>query len=116
MRRRLPERNDMSDTLIIGAGQAASSLAQKLRALDAESSITILGDEPVPPYERPPLSKGYLLGEQARERLFLRPEEIYAEKKISLKLGSRVSAIDTVGKKVSVGDERLSFDRLALTT
>lgn len=116
MRRRLPERNDMSDTLIIGAGQAASSLAQKLRALDAESSITILGDEPVPPYERPPLSKGYLLGEQARERLFLRPEEIYAEKKISLKLGSRVSAIDSVGKKVSVGDERLSFDRLALTT
>ncbi len=106
----------MSDTLIIGAGQAASSLAQKLRALDADGPITILGEEPVPPYERPPLSKGYLLGEQSRERLFLRPAEIYAEKGIKLKLGERVSAIDPVAKTVSLGDETLSYDRLALTT
>ncbi len=106
----------MSDTLIIGAGQAAASLAQKLRALGAEGAITIIGEEPVPPYERPPLSKGYLLGEQARERLFLRPEEIYAEKGIDLRLGTRVTAIDPNAKTVTLGDDTLSFDQLALTT
>ncbi len=106
----------MSDTLIIGAGQAAASLAQKLRALGAEGAITIIGEEPVPPYERPPLSKGYLLGEQARERLFLRPAEIYAEKGIDLRLGTRVTAIDADVKTVTLGDDTLSFDQLALTT
>ncbi len=106
----------MSDTLIIGAGQAAASLAQKLRALGETGSITILGEEPVPPYERPPLSKGYLIGDQARGRLFLRPEEIYAEKGIGLRLGAHVTSIDPVAKTVSLGGDELSYDQLALTT
>ncbi len=106
----------MTDTLIIGGGQAAMSLAEKLRALGETGAVTILGDEPVPPYERPPLSKGYLLGEQTRERLFLRPEAIYAEKDISLRLGTRVTAIDTAARIVTAGDRVLPFDRLALVT
>ena len=106
----------MSDYLIIGGGQAASSLAEKLRALGAGGSIEIVGDEPVPPYERPPLSKGYLLGEQARERLFLRPEAIYAEKDITLRLGVRATALDPVGKTVRVDGETLSYGQLALVT
>jgi 3-phenylpropionate/trans-cinnamate dioxygenase ferredoxin reductase subunit len=106
----------MSDFLIVGGGQAAMSLAEKLRNLGAEGSVTIVGEEPVPPYERPPLSKGYLLGEQAKERLFLRPEAIYAEKDISLRLGTRVTAIDPVAKTVSIGTETVPFGQLALVT
>ncbi len=106
----------MSDFLIIGGGQAASSLAEKLRALGAEGSITIVGDEPVPPYERPPLSKGYLMGEQAKERLFLRPEAIYAEKEIELRLGSRATAIDPAGKTVEINGDEVPYGQLALVT
>ena len=93
----------MSGIVIVGAGQAGASLAQKLRALGYDGAVTLIGEEPVPPYERPPLSKGYLLGEQARERLFLRPEAIYAEKEIGLHLGAPVEAVDVVAKTVTVG-------------
>ena len=106
----------MSGTVIIGAGQAGASLAQKLRSEGYEGSVTIVGDEPVPPYERPPLSKGYLMGEQAKERLFLRPEAIYAEKDIELRLGTPVSAIDPLTKSVTVGADTLVYDQLALVT
>ena len=106
----------MSDFLIIGGGQAASSLAEKLRALGAEGSITIVGDEPVPPYERPPLSKGYLMGEQAKERLFLRPEAIYAEKEIELRLGRRATAIDPARKTVAINGDDVPYGQLALVT
>ncbi len=106
----------MNDFLIIGGGQAAASLAEKLRSLGAEGSITIVGEEPVPPYERPPLSKAYLLGEQEKERLFLRPEAIFAEKNISLKLGTRVTSIDPAAKTVEAGGETLSYGQLALVT
>ncbi len=106
----------MNDFLIIGGGQAAMSLAEKLRALGAEDSITIVGEEPVPPYERPPLSKGYLMGEQEKERLFLRPEAIYAEKNIALRLGKRATALDPSAKEVTVGEDTLSYGQLALVT
>ncbi|MEM7753932.1 MAG: FAD/NAD(P)-binding oxidoreductase, partial [Pseudomonadota bacterium] len=106
----------MSDYLIIGGGQAAASLAEKLRALGAEGSVTIVGDEPVPPYERPPLSKAYLMGDIAKERLFLRPGAIYAEKDITLRLGARATAIDPVGKTVEVSGQHVSYGKLALVT
>ncbi|MGR3512824.1 MAG: NAD(P)/FAD-dependent oxidoreductase [Paracoccaceae bacterium] len=106
----------MSDYLIVGGGQAAASLAEKLRGLGAEGRITVVGEEPVPPYERPPLSKTYLMGEQAKERLFLRPEAIYAEKGIELRLGARVNRIDPDAKTASLGDETLAYGQLALVT
>jgi len=106
----------MSHIIIIGAGQAGASLSAKLRSLGHEGDITLIGEEPMPPYQRPPLSKGYLLGDMTRERLFLRPEEFYQNQNITLRLGLRVTAIDQQAKTISLGDEILSYDELALTT
>jgi 3-phenylpropionate/trans-cinnamate dioxygenase ferredoxin reductase component len=79
----------MAGIVVIGAGQAGASLVAKLRTLGFDGPLTLIGDEPVPPYQRPPLSKKYLLGEMALERLFLRPESFYAEHGIALRLGAR---------------------------
>lgn len=106
----------MSHIVVIGAGQAGSSLVAKLRKDGFEGEITLIGAEPVLPYQRPPLSKAYLLGEMELERLFLRPESFYEDNNITLKLGQRVTAIDAAAKTVSLGDEVISYDQLALTT
>ena len=106
----------MRGILIVGAGQAGASLAEKIRSEGYEGPVTLIGEEPVPPYERPPLSKAYLLGETEKERLYLRPENIYADKEIALKLGHPVTAIDTATQTVALGDDVLVYDQLALTT
>ena len=106
----------MSGIVVIGAGQAGASLVAKLRTLGHDGSITLIGDEPVPPYQRPPLSKKYLLGEMELERLYLRPASYYAENDITLRTGLTVSGIDRVEKCVIAGDERIAYDQLALTT
>ena len=107
----------MGGILIVGGGQASASLAEKLRGLGYEGEVTIVGEEPVPPYERPPLSKAYLMGEQERERLFLRPEAIYADKKIGLNLGARVTAIEPEARTATLeGGEVLEWEQLALVT
>lgn len=64
----------MGHVVVIGAGQAGSSCVAKLRNSGFEGKITLIGAETVPPYQRPPLSKAYLLGDMALERLYLRPE------------------------------------------
>ena len=69
----------MKNIVVVGAGQAGASLVARLRAKGFDGAITLLGEEPVPPYQRPPLSKAYLLGEMDMERLFLRPESFYAD-------------------------------------
>ena len=106
----------MPHIIVIGAGQAGASLTAKLRSLGYAGDITLIGEEPVLPYQRPPLSKGYLLGDMTRERLFLRPEEFYENQNITLRLGSTVTAIDVAAKTVTVGEEVLAYDNLALTT
>ncbi len=106
----------MSHIVVIGAGQAGASLVARLRKDGFDGDITLIGAEPHPPYQRPPLSKAYLLGEMELERLFLRPESFYEEQNITLRLGERVSAIDPQAKTVSIGDDVLSYDHLALTT
>ena len=106
----------MGGIVIIGAGQAGASLAEKLRAEGFGGAVTLIGDEPVPPYERPPLSKGYLLGDQAKERLFLRPEAIYADKNIELRLGTPVSGINAGEMTIALGGETLTYDQLAIVT
>ena len=106
----------MSGIVIIGAGQAGSSLAIKLRALGYQGTVTLIGEEPYAPYQRPPLSKTYLLGEMALERLYLRPEGVYRDQNIELRLGTQVTAIDPVAQVISLGAETLSYDQLALTT
>ncbi|NJM83231.1 MAG: FAD-dependent oxidoreductase [Tabrizicola sp.] len=104
------------DVVVIGAGQAAAALVAKLRALGHAGAITVIGDEPAPPYQRPPLSKAYLLGEIGKERLWLRSPEFYEENRIALRLGQPVTAIDRIAKSVTLGDEALPYDALALTT
>lgn len=76
----------------------------------------MIGEEPVPPYQRPPLSKKYLLGDMELERLFLRPESFYDENDITMRLSEKVTAIDTKAKTVIAGGETLSYDELVLTT
>jgi 3-phenylpropionate/trans-cinnamate dioxygenase ferredoxin reductase subunit len=93
----------MSGIVIIGAGQAGSSLAIKLRTLGYEGAVTLIGEEPYAPYQRPPLSKTYLLGEMALERLYLRPQELYRDHNIELRLAAQVTAIDPVAGVVSLG-------------
>ncbi|WP_171134839.1 NAD(P)/FAD-dependent oxidoreductase [Ruegeria sp. HKCCD7221] len=106
----------MSHIVVIGAGQAGASLVARLRKDGFDGDITLIGAEQHLPYQRPPLSKAYLLGEMELERLFLRPESFYAENNITLRLGQRVTAIDPKAKTVSLGDEVISYDELALTT
>ena len=102
--------------VIVGAGQAGAALAARLRVLGHQGEIVMLGDELAPPYQRPPLSKAYLLGEMEEDRLWLRGPEFWAENKVDLRLGQAVSAIDPVAKTVTVGGEALAYDHLALTT
>ena len=106
----------MSHIVVIGAGQAGSSMVVKLRNLGFDGQITLIGEEPAPPYQRPPLSKAYLLGEMELERLYLRPKDFYGEMDIDLRLGQRVDAIDRAAKTISISGETISYDQLALTT
>jgi 3-phenylpropionate/trans-cinnamate dioxygenase ferredoxin reductase subunit len=106
----------MRHVVVIGAGQAGSSCVVNLRNAGFDGRITLIGAEPVPPYQRPPLSKAYLLGEMALERLFLRPEAFYAEHDIDLRLGVRVDAIDPAAQTLTLGEEVMGYDELVLTT
>lgn len=106
----------MSHIVVIGAGQAGASLVAKLRNSGLDGEVTLIGAEPVPPYQRPPLSKAYLLGEMELERLFLRPESFYADQGITLRMGEAVTFIDSAAKTVTVGGEVIRYDQLALTT
>ncbi len=106
----------MSHVVVVGAGQAGATVVANLRSLGFAGAITMIGQEPQPPYQRPPLSKGYLMGEMDEERLWLRSAEFYAEHKITLRLGHPATAIDRGAKTVTVGGEALSYTDLVLTT
>ena len=106
----------MKHVIVIGAGQAGSSCVVKLRNLGFDGRITLIGEEPSPPYQRPPLSKAYLLGEMELERLFLRPADLYEEENIDLMLNTRVEAVNTEAKTVTAGGETLPYDDLVFTT
>lgn len=103
--------------VIVGAGQAGAQAVATLRAEGFEGSLTLLGDEPFPPYQRPPLSKAYLSGAMERERLFLKPHAFYTESNCELILDAAAVAIDRRAKTVTLRDGRtLSYDKLLLTT
>ena len=106
----------MKNIVVIGAGQAGASATAKLRALGFDGKLTLIGAEKEPPYQRPPLSKAYLLGEMEKERLFLRPREFYADQDIELMLGVQVTGIDRSGGIVLAGGHKVPYDRLILTT
>ena len=106
----------MSHVVAIGAGQAGAALAARLRSGGHAGPITLIGEEPILPYQRPPLSKGYLLGEMGADRLTLRSADFYAEHNIALRLGAPVSAIDPKARTVTLGTETIRYDDLVLTT
>ena len=106
----------MTHIIVVGAGQAGASMVAKLRSAGFEGELTLIGAEPVPPYQRPPLSKKYLLGEMPAERLYLRPEQFYRDQNIALRLGQEITAIDRGKRKLILGGETLHYDQLALTT
>ncbi|SMO95170.1 NAD(P)/FAD-dependent oxidoreductase [Paracoccus laeviglucosivorans] len=101
--------------VILGAGQAAASMAAKLRALGHAGGITVIGDEPAPPYQRPPLSKAYLLGDMGLDRLTLRAPEWWDEQGITLLLGRRATGIDRARRVVVTDAGEVPYDALALT-
>ncbi len=106
----------MTHVVVVGGGQAAASLVARLRGKGFDGAVTLIGDEPVPPYQRPPLSKAYLMGDMALERLYLRPESWYADQAITLRQGLRIDAIDRAASAVQAGDETIAYDHLALCT
>ncbi|MAD95087.1 MAG: pyridine nucleotide-disulfide oxidoreductase [Rhodobacteraceae bacterium] len=105
----------MGHVIVVGAGQAGSSCVAKLRNMGFDGQITLIGAENVLPYQRPPLSKGYLLGDVVLERMYLRPQSFYDENNIDLMLGTNVSAIDSGEKMISFGDNDVAYDDLVLT-
>ncbi|MVA35241.1 NAD(P)/FAD-dependent oxidoreductase [Agrobacterium vitis] len=103
--------------VIVGAGQAGFSVASKLRALNDQRPITMIGLAPELPYQRPPLSKKYLIGEMSFDRLLLRPSQWYDENAITLRLSSWVEEIDRSKKLLRLQDgSSLSYDTLVLAT
>ncbi len=106
----------MTKVIVVGAGQAGASVVAKLRNKGFEGAITMIGEEPAVPYQRPPLSKAYLLGEMELDRLYLRPESFYAENNIDLILSNKVQAIDPAAKTVTVDGKTVDYDELVLTT
>lgn len=106
----------MRHIVVIGAGQAGSSCVAKLRNGGFDGKVTLIGAEPHPPYQRPPLSKAYLMGDMALERLFLRPRSFYEEHGIDLLLDTPVDAIDTGNNQIAVAGGMMPYDELVLAT
>ncbi len=95
------------DVLIVGAGHGGAQTAIALRQNKFAGSILMVGDETDPPYERPPLSKDYLMGERSFERLLIRPLAFWAERDIGMVLGVRVRSVDAAAKRVTLDDDRV---------
>jgi 3-phenylpropionate/trans-cinnamate dioxygenase ferredoxin reductase subunit len=103
--------------VIVGAGHAGGTAAAMLRQYGYEGAITIVGDEPIAPYQRPPLSKAWLKGEADAEALMLRPLSFYTEHGVELILGVRVTSLDRAAKAVGLADGKiLAYDKLILAT
>lgn len=104
---------DHYDVVIVGSGHGAAQAAIALRQNGHEDSILMVSRDRNPPYERPPLSKEYLAGEKAFDRIMIRPEQFWTDKNIGLRLGCNVNAVDPLGHELTLSDEsRLSYRRL----
>ena len=101
---------------VVGAGLAAAHAVEALRAGGYDGHLVLYGAEPHHPYERPPLSKGYLLGNDERDAAFPHPAAWYDERDVDLRLTTTVTALDLDRHEVLTGDHRQRFDRLLLCT
>jgi|CXWL01.1.fsa_nt_gi 3-phenylpropionate/trans-cinnamate dioxygenase ferredoxin reductase subunit len=109
--------NQINRIVIIGAGQAGGEAAVRLRQGGFSGDITLIGEEPALPYQRPPLSKKYLAGEMDLERLLLRPASVYADENIAVLIPLRAVWIDRANKRVRLeGGRELAYDALILAT
>jgi 3-phenylpropionate/trans-cinnamate dioxygenase ferredoxin reductase component len=103
--------------IIVGGGLAGAIAAQTLREEGFDGRITLLGEEPHRPYERPPLSKDYLQGKADRDSIFAHPEPWYADHAVELRLGTAVTSLDPAARTVTTASgEQLDYDKLLLTT
>ncbi len=107
----------MSETfVVVGAGLAAAKAVEELRASGFEGAVVVYGAEHHLPYERPPLSKGYLLGNDDLESAFVHEPDWYDDNDVDLRLGQEVTAIDTAAHLVRTRDAQQSYAKLLLAT
>src|SRR5699024_4241624 len=102
--------------VIVGASLAGGKAAETLRAEGFDGRVVLLGDEAWHPYERPPLSKGYLLGNDELSVAYLHDEDYYPAHDIDLRLGDLATGLDLDGHRVITAGGPIRFDKLLLTT
>ncbi len=109
--------DNSAQVVIVGAGHAGGSVAAFLRQYGWQGPVTLLGAEPTPPYQRPPLSKAWLKGEGEFADLLLRPAGFYQTNRIDLRLSCRVTAIDRSARTVNLATgEHIAYEHLILAT
>lgn len=103
--------------MIVGASLAGAKTAEALRKEGFDGRIVLLGDEAERPYERPPLSKDYLMGRSEKDKIYVHPEGWYSEYQVDLRLHTRVTAVDAARHEVSTNrGEPIGYDKLLLAT
>jgi 3-phenylpropionate/trans-cinnamate dioxygenase ferredoxin reductase subunit len=108
---------DFNNLLIVGGGQAAAQTIESVRAFGFTGAITLVSEEGLAPYQRPPLSKQYLAGRHPKEWLLYRPLSFYSRHRVAIRLNSRAVQIDRHARKVELETgEMLAYDRLVLAT
>ena len=103
--------------MVIGGGQAGAQALQSLRQGGYKGALTMIGDEPALPYQRPPLSKAYMKGEMTEERLYFRPAPWYQDQNIEVILSTRATGIDRTSRKVELAHGgHVDYDALIIAT
>jgi NADPH-dependent 2,4-dienoyl-CoA reductase/sulfur reductase-like enzyme len=102
--------------LIVGGGLASARVVKAYREAGGSDDVVLVSADTVVPYHRPPLTKGYLRGEVERDNVLVEPEPFYAEQRVDVRLGARVTAIDTAAKTAVVDGERLPYGRLVIAS
>jgi NADPH-dependent 2,4-dienoyl-CoA reductase/sulfur reductase-like enzyme len=102
--------------VVVGAGLAGAKAVEELREQGYAGDVTLIGSEHHSPYERPPLSKGLLLGTDEPDSPFVHVARWYADHGVDLLVGDAVTALDVAARTVTVGDRSVAWDRLLLTT
>src|SRR5437773_6435599 len=109
--------SESSAYVIAGAGLAGAKAAETLREEGFDGPVVLIGDEAERPYERPPLSKDYLLGKAERDTIYVHPASWYADNGVELRLGVPVTGIDRAAHEVALADgSRIGYARLLLAT
>ncbi|HEU5483373.1 MAG TPA: FAD-dependent oxidoreductase, partial [Microlunatus sp.] len=102
--------------VVVGAGLAGGTAVTELRDQGFEGTVTLIGAEAHPPYERPPLSKGYLMGKDPIQDAFVHDAGWYPEHGVDFRPGSTVTALDLAGHRIAVESATVSYDKLLLAT